>query len=228
MRKLLAAILFPVFFLGCRENVTGFWNNHQIDYSNIQSAQDTFVEFAQIAVNSPVDEALESIDVLFDRLKEDPVAYYLYSDWMDGAFYSLLSPCRSAALFSKAVERIVKDGVLAPSDCDPFIQKREWIQFNQAGHNATVPGVSSFGERTLVLVLDQSCPSCREALSVLASYDAARKIAICCSYGPAPEASGWEIISPDDAQAVFDPHMTPVFFVVSPDGTVERGYTIAL
>lgn len=230
MKKASSIFLLSLAFLtGCQEqNVVHFWDRNSIDYSDVQAAEDQFARFAELAVAASPDDALTSMDVLFDKLKEDPVAYYLYSDWIDAAFYNLLSPCRNAAIYSKAVERIVKDGILSESDYAPYIQKRDWIQYNQPGREATVPGLSLKGQRTMVLVLDQSCPSCKEALKVLTPSLGTRKIAVCCTYGPLPEEEGWEIIAPENAQSVFDPHLTPVYFVVDADGTVETGYTIAL
>lgn len=220
--------LFLALLAGCRQSVADYWKNNSIDYSDINSARERFVTFAELAVAAPVDEACTAIDLLFDRLKEDPVAYYLYSDWIDAAFYNLLSPCRNAVLYSRSVERIVKDGVLTESDYAPYLQKRNWIQYNLPGQQATIPGVTLNGQRTLVLVLDQTCHSCRQALEALADFDIDRKLALFCTYGPIPEAPGWEVAVPDNAQIVFDPHISPVYFIVAADGTVETAYTIAL
>jgi hypothetical protein len=49
-----------------------------------------------------------------------------------------------------------------------------------------------------------------------------------CGYGSAPDVPGWEYVYPENANSVFDIHMTPVYFVVAADGTVESGYTLAL
>lgn len=229
MKKLSHIVFLSLILLtGCRPGIADYWNKNSIDYSDVDSARERFVTFAELAATAQSDEACDAIDILFDKLVKDPVAYYLYSDWIEAAFYNLLSPCRNAALYSKAVERIVKDGILPESDFAPFVQKLNWIQYNQAGHQATVPGVSLNGQRTLVLVLDQTCSSCRQALKALESYEADRKIALCCTYGPVPEEPGWEVIAPENAQAVFDPQLTPVFFVVSADGTVETSYTLAM
>ncbi len=211
--------------------VKEFWDSHSIDYSDIRAAEDQFAEFAERAVAAPEEDACAALDALFDRLREDEVAYYIYSEWMDAAFYSLLSPCRHAALYSKAVDRIVSDGVLPMDDCEPYLRKREWIQYNRVGEKATVPGVSSFDGETLVLVLDLSCPSCREALTKLAEapeWAGLRHIAIGCGHGPAPDVSGWEYVFPEHTETVFDIQLTPIYFVVAPDGTVELPYTPAI
>lgn len=231
MNRFTAVILSLALLLGCQEKgVSVFWDTHSVDYSDINAAQDQFALFAELAVAAPESEALSAIDALFDKLKEDAVAYYIYTDWLDGAFYNIFSPCRSAALYSAAVNRIVADGILAPNECDPFLQRKEWINYNLEGERAIVPG-TVINQQSLVLVLDQGCPSCREALTSLAQnqeWANYRHIAVCCGYGPAPAVTGWEYVEADNASAVFDPRMTPVYFVVSADGTVETTYHLAI
>ena len=232
MKHLSTGILCLALLAGCQgQDIGSFWNTHSIDYSDIRAAEDQFADFAELAVKAPEEDALAAMDVLFDKLKQDTVAYYVYSDWMDGAFYNLLSPCRSAALYGKAVDRIVEDGVMDLCDCEPFLQKREWIQYNLVGTPAIVPGLSRFEDRTLVLVLDRGCPSCREALETLAAdprWKGVKKLAIGLGYGPEPDIPGWEYLFPENGTTVFDLHMTPIYFVAAADGTVETGYTLAL
>lgn len=232
MRRMVSIFLFLTLLAGCREaGVQDFWRTHSIDYSDVNAAQDQFAIFAEKAVAAPEADALAAIDVLFDRLKEDEVAYYLYTDWIDDAFYHLLSPCRNAAVFAKAVERMAVDGILSEGECAPYLQKAGWIQFNQEGTPATLPVVVPQGMRTLVLVLDLGCPSCREALTVLAGkpeWADCRHVAIGCGPGARPDVPGWEYYFPDNATDIFDPHLTPVYFVVSPDGKVEIPYALAL
>lgn len=231
MRKLSAIILVALFALACEEQgIRSFWKTHSIDYKDINAAREQFADYAELAVASPEKDAVASMDPLFNQLKKDTVAYYIYSDWIDGAFYSILSPCRSPKLYSKAVSRIVKDGMLSQDNVDGFIRKREWIQYNKVGDRATLPGVTLNGERTLVLVLDLGCPSCRRALLNLGwneEWADLRHVAICCGFGPKPDVPGWEYFYPDNAAAVFDIHMTPVFFVVGEDGTVQTTYQYA-
>ena len=213
-------------------DIASFWNGKSLLEEEIDISEDRFADFAMLITEAPENEAFAAIDTLFDRLKsEDEVAYYIYSGWIDGAFYNLLSPCRSAKLYSKAVERIVSDGVLNSDECTPFIKKAEWIKYNLEGTEAIVPGLSHINARTLVLVLDLSCPSCRKALESLASdpqWNGVDKMAICMGYGLKPSVPGWDYLFPENASAVFDIHMTPVYFIVAADGTVERGYTPAL
>ena len=187
MNRIWGILLCLTLLPGCRtESILTFWNTHSIDYSDVSAAQDQFAEFAEKAVASDEAEAIASLDVLFDKLKEDEVAYYLYSNWFDGAFYNPLSPCRNAALYSKAADRIVSDGILTASDAARFIQNKEWIMLNRVGSKAVIPGVPDINTRTLVVVLDPGCPSCRNALASLASdpqLGQLRRVAVCCGFG---------------------------------------------
>ena len=230
-KRVFAFALMLFCLVSCHEQgIRSFWKTHSIDYSDIDAAQDQFADFAEQAVAAPEKEALAALDVLFDQLKKDEVAYYIYADWMAGAFYNLLSPCRSPKLFSRAVERMVKDGVMTDSAYESFVRQRDWIQYNQTGSPATVPGLS-FTSRTLVLVLDLGCSSCREALEKLGAdpcWEGLRHVAVGCGYGPVPTVPGWEYLTPENADVVFDPRLTPVYFVVSPEGQVEQSYALAL
>lgn len=226
MRKITVVIFTALALLSCdRPEIVSFWDTHSIDYTDIDAAEDQFADFAELAVAAPEKDAFKAIDILYNRLRKDEVAYYIYSDWMEAAFYNLISPCHSPALFGKAVDRIVKDGVLTSGAAEPFIRKREWSGYNLPGAVATVPGVV-IRERAVVLVLDQGCPSCREALSAVeALFPDARHVAVCCGYGPTPAVGGWEYVSDDSSNPVFDPRMTPIYFVVDSDGRVEVSYT---
>lgn len=225
-------ILCLAFLTGCRASgIGGYWNNCPLLDNNLSISEERFADFAELAVAAPQADALFAIDALFDRLKQDTVAYYIYSEWMDGAFYNLLSPCRNATLYTRAVDRIVTDAVLSTAECDPFLKKRQWIGYNQPGERAVVPGYPSFTDRTLALVLDLSCSSCRQALEKLSSdpqWAGIRHLAVCCGDGSYPVIPGWDYIFPENPSAVFDPDLTPIFFIVAADGTVESGYSLAL
>jgi len=232
MRKLSLYILCLVLLAGCQTgNVTTFWNRHSISVDNMDAAEKQFGAFAALAASAPEKDALAAMDALFDKLKEEPVAYYIYAEWMDGAFYDILSPCRSDVLYSKVVERLVADGIFSESEYAPFLQRLEWMQYNRKGAKALVPGRSHIDTRTLVLVVNLSCPACREALETLQSAPAwsdARKIAVGLGNGPQPTVPGWEYLFPENGTSLFDIHMSPVYYVVAADGTVEQSYTAAL
>ena len=210
------------------EQPGSYWASHPIDISDIRAAEDRFAIFAELAVAAPEEEAVAGLDSLFNRLKaEDEVAYYVYSEWMESAFYNPFSPCRNAVLFSHAVDRIASDGVFSPDECEPLLQKKEWISLNREGEKAVIPQADPEGRSTLVLVLDLSCPSCREALDILGedpSWEGFRHLAI-CGGGSVPDVPQWEFSCPENFSAIFDIRMTPVFYVIGPDGVVTQGYT---
>ena len=214
--KRCVSLLLCLSLLACSEaGFRGYWKAHSIDYTDIQAAEDQFALYAEQAVAAPEAEALTSLDVLFDRLQKDEVAYFLYTGWIDGAFYPVLSPCRNAALYTKAVERMAADGIISEEEVARRQQKSRWIQFNRKGAPATVPGFEPDGRRTLVLVLDPACPSCREAVEAVSAdprWEDVPRVTVFCG----------------DAPDVFDPQLTPVYFVVSADGTVETPYTPVL
>jgi hypothetical protein len=129
------------------------------------------------------------------------------------------------------VERLVSDGILTENEYAPFLRRLEWMQLNTEGSPAMVPGCSHFDTRTLVLVLDLGCPSCREALEKLGAapeWNGVRKIAVGLGNGPQPTVPGWEYLSPENGNACFDLHSSPAYFVVAAGGVVEKGYTPAL
>jgi len=232
MRKLSLYVLCLVLLAGCQTgNVLTFWDGRSIDVENMDAAEQQFADFAELAASAPEQDALAALDILFDKLMQDPVAYYVYADWMDGAFYSLLSPCRSDVLYGKAVERMMTDGIMEEGIYAPCLKRLEWMQYNLEGAKAIVPGCSHFDTRTLVLVIDLGCPSCREALEKLGTdpaWSGTRKIAVGLGDGPQPAVPGWEYLFPENGMALFDKSMSPVYFVVASDGTVEKGYTLAL
>ena len=232
MKYAVKILLCLALLSGCQaSDIRGYWNALPLLENDIRLSEDRFADFAEQAVAAPEADALKAIDVLFDKLCRDSVAYYIYTEWVDGAFYSLFSPCRNATIYNKAVERIVTDAVLSTEECEPFLQKQAWINYNLPGARATVPGHSTFTERTLVLVLDLSCPSCLKVLDKLSSdpqWAGVRHLALCCGYSPHPAIPGWDFVSLGDDNAVFDPHLTPIYFVVAADGTVESGYKPAL
>lgn len=225
-------MLLIVLLTGCRQTgIRGFWDDVTLVEDKLSVSENRFADFAEKAVASPEPEALAEVDNLYNRLKGDEVAYLLYAEWFEGAFYSILSPCRNAAIFSRAVEHIAADGIIPADECEPYLKKRDWILLNTAGSRAVVPGFVPDGNRTLVLVMDISCPTCREALISLGNnpeFVEARRVAVCCGDGPEPVAPGWEYIYPENYASFFDIDMTPVYFIVSERGEVEQTYTLAL
>ena len=113
---------------------------------------------------------------------------------------------------------------------------RKFVRCPYCSSNIVFPGFSykkidHGSEKYSSVQYWMSCPSCREALQKLAEdpqWNDVKKLAVCLGYGPQPSVPGWDYLSPENGDVVFDLHMTPVYFVIAADGTVEHGYTLAL
>lgn len=228
MRRLAVILLLMVSLAGCRDaRVRNFWLTHDVDYSEVDSARSQFIDYAALASLADTCAARASIDRLYDKLKKDEVAYYLYTEWVEGIFYHPLSPYRSETIFSQAVERMETDGIFSEDECLPYRQRLARMRLNREGGKATVPGVSLDGRRTLVAVADLGCHSCIEALDSLATdgkWAEVRRVAISCGHSPEFPLLGWERVLPENIRDVFDIRFAPFCFVVSADGTVESSY----
>lgn len=229
MNRFAAVLVILLSLSGCKDGgILDYWERNGIAYDDIRAAQRRFAVFAEQAAAAPEKDAEAAIDGLFDMLQTDTVAYYIYSEWMTVAFYSPFSPCRNSVLFAKVAGRLISDGIYSEYDCFPLRLKLEWMSFNLPGEKAVVPSVNLDGRRTLVLVLDQGCPSCRAHLGELSSapeWGDVRRVALCIGSGPSPDVPGWEYFFPEEPAAFFDPEQTPVYYVVSPDSLVEIPYT---
>lgn len=230
-RKLCGLLIALALLPGCKtreSGVKGFWDEVPLIEEDIHISEDRFADFAELAVDSPEKDALAALDKLFDRLSEDEVAYYVYSGWMEEAFYSVLSPCRNYALFSHAVQRMNEDAVIDEYTRERLLRDVAWMEYNQVGSPAIIPGVATPASRTLVLLLDVGCPSCRDALERMTSdpqWKDLSHVAVLFGLGSKPDMEGWDSISLAHPEAIFDPGFTPVYFIVSADGLVEQSYT---
>ena len=89
MRHSAVFFLCLALLMGCQASgIRGFWNDVPLMEEDLSVSEDRFASFAEQAVSAPEEEALVAMDDLFDKLKEDPVAYYIYTEWIDGSFYS--------------------------------------------------------------------------------------------------------------------------------------------
>lgn len=240
-RRVLTLIFIASVLLSCQsgkkprgETLDGFWDRHDwhVTEGQIEKTEELFATFAELAAAAPEKEGTAALGALLDTLKaKDEVAYYVYAGWVEGAFYHPLSPCRNYSLFSYAVSRYESDGILTPDECMPLQQKKRWMGLNLLGEIAVYPEADPEGRSTLAVVVDLSCPSCRESLSRLAEsteWATARHIAICLGHGNLPDVPGWEYRPLKDASEWFDIHMTPVYYVIDPSGVVIQTYTPAL
>ena len=76
MKKLSHIVFLSLILLtGCRPGIADYWNKNSIDYSDVDSARERFVTFAELAATAQSDEACDAIDILFDKLVKDPVLF---------------------------------------------------------------------------------------------------------------------------------------------------------
>ena len=238
LRHVLALIFTAAVLLSCQSGkkpaatVTDYWDSHDwhLVEGDISVNEDRFAAFAELAAAAPKEEAIAALGALLDTLKaEDEVAYYIYAGWAEGAFYNPLSPCRNYDLYSYAVDRIASDGILSEDECAPMLRRKHWMSLNLLGEKAVIPEADPEGRSTLVLVIDLSCPTCREALGRLTDeWAEARHLAICCGPGNLPDVPGWDYQMETNISEWFDIHMAPVYYVIDPAGVVVQSYTPAL
>lgn len=234
-----AALLLAVLTVSCKTpSVKGFWDRHTPEISNISAAEDEFAEFAELAVAAPEQDAKEEIDHLFDLLKADEVAYYVYTEWVVRAFYSSASPCRNCPLFVYSMTRILGDGIVDGYDAELYSRFVTACQTNHVGDKLVLPSLSDrvgnsisidLGQPIIFLVIDLSCPSCLKALEKLAGeHPEARHIALCSGYGGFPKVEGWEYFRVHETEGVYDVSAAPFYFIANADGIIEETYTRAL
>jgi len=217
------------------EDVRKFWEGKTLLEEDIQITEDQFADFAELTVSAPEDAAIAGIDKLFDRLKkEDEVAYYIYSEWMIGAFYNLLSPCRNPVLFASAINRMEKDAVLDENTLSRYRSLLDYAGYNNEGDPCTLPeGVPAPDSPALYLIVNLNCPTCTEAFQKLneLSFDG-KHIALVQGGGPLATtpsiaaAEGWQFYFPVNMNKIFDPDLTPVYFTVDATGKVLETYKL--
>lgn len=218
-------------------SVKGYWTSHTPDISDIRAAENEFAVFAELAVKAPELEAREELDCLLSQLKDDEVKYYVYSEWIVSAFYSPASPCRSCALFTYAIQRVLEDGVIDGYDAELYSKLVAACNTNQEGSALTLPALNDRagndvtvepGQQIIFMVVDLSCPSCLKALDKWArKYPKARHIALCSGPSLLPDRSDWELYRATETDGVYDIKAAPFFFVVNSEGIIEQSYTTA-
>ena len=229
----LALAASAVIISGCQNkyDVRGYWSSRTINLENIAAAEDEFADFALLASKAPEKDAFAAVDMLLKKAGKDEVAYLVYSEWIIRGFSSISSPCRNCPIFVHAADRILSQGILSDFEADEYRRRREFCLHNQIGDRAEIPLLSDeivqFPGRTLFLVLDQDCPSCRESMLKFDSdkWAGTSLVALCCGHGPLPDTPGWKCYRFIHEQEIIDTRQTPFFFVISPDGTIEKSYT---
>lgn len=232
MRKILLA-LFALATLnsGCRQSsgIRNYWSERSVDIEDIHAAEEQFTDFAELAVAAPEADACVAIDRLLKKAGRDEVTFLVYSDWIARAFGLIASPCYSVPLFVHSANAVLSKQKPGSYLAEEYRAKLEFCLHNQAGSKAELPIQYDFAERSLFLVVNQGCPSCRKAMDRLASEFSgkAHLVALCHGRGPLPESQGWECVRLPDDQRIFDTAQSPFYFVTSADGTVELPYKSA-
>lgn len=235
----IAALAFAaaaVIISGCRDTsgIRGYWSSHTPDITDYAAAEEEFADFAQLALQAPEADAFAAVDMLLNKARKDEVTYLVYTDLIARAFATISSPCYSCAIFTHAADKILRQDLLSDFAAEEYSLRREFCLHNRVGDRAEIPlmndGVQAeipFETRTLFLVVDQDCPSCRESMRhfTSAKWDSTARVALCYGVGPLPNEGIWQCrrISPD--QGIIDTRQAPFFFVTAPGGTVEITYT---
>ena len=230
VRSVLAALSVLLSACAPKSGISGFWKDADVAAvkSDFDGAKERFTEFAELSLNAPAEEAEKALDVLFDRLAADEVAYYVYEEWCEGAFYNIFSPYRNAGLFEHIAARIEDDGIMA-DDIERIRLLRHYNSLNLKGQPISLPEDLTRpdgepvefpgGEEITVLVLNPSCRSCAAALKALAGTPG-RHIAICFGSREVPSVPGWEYCFSAGIRRFFDTEAAPFWLAADADGTV--------
>ncbi|MBQ4286360.1 MAG: hypothetical protein II720_07830 [Bacteroidales bacterium] len=238
MRSFALALAAAVaIFSGCRnDGIRGYWSSHPVSIEDYAAAEDQFAEFAELAAKAPRKDAFAALDMLLKKAAEDEVTYYVYTDFIARAFSLLASPCFDCELFRHAADKVIAKGILSPYSTQEYESKLRICLHNRLGDKVLLPEVwQSDGtdvdipltQRTLFLVVDQDCSSCRASMGRLSGPEWADTwlVALCYGHGPLPDVPGWDCFRIGGDQDVLDVRQGPFYFVSSEDGIIEKGYT---
>ena len=205
----------------------GYWKDGiTVTENNYSQVEERFARFAEFLVAAPPGQAAEALDDLFDRIKEDEVSYYIYSDWIESAFHNYFSPCRNPDIFRKAAERFAEDGILNIETVERLQALAAQDQLNRQGGPCTVPDEAKTEGPTLYLVLNLDCRTCLQSLAALSGeYPEAEHIALCFGYNQIPEVSGWKYLKPEGLDEIFELEAAPFWFLTAADGTIQIPYS---
>lgn len=230
MRRVVLLILVAAATLisGCRNSsgVRGYWSSRTPDVTDYPAAEDEFARFAELAVQAPEADAFAAVDQLLKKAaRQDEVTFLVYSDLFIRAFSLPASPCYNAALFVHAADKILSHKGLDAYTAGELRRRRAFCLFNRVGERATLPVDIPLVQRTLFLVVDQDCPSCRTAMEGFPDWPGTWRVALCHGHGPLPEVPGWDCFPLSADQEILDVREGPFYFVTSEDGIIEISYT---
>ena len=216
---------------GCRDNsgVRGYWSSRTLNLEDYTAAEEEFANFAELAVKAPEEDAFAAVDMLLEKASKDEVTYLVYCDLILRGFGLIASPCHSVPIFIHAADAILSQGIVDPYTAHQFETRREFMLHNKVGDKAEIPVDFDFPlvQRTLFLVIDQTCPTCTATMTKFFSteWKDSWLVALCYGPGPLPIEPGWDCYPLVADQNILDTHEAPFFFVTSADGTVEKTYT---
>ena len=220
---------------GCRDNtgVRGYWSSRDLNLDNYDAAEEEFADFVELAYSAPEKDAFAAVDKLLKKARKDEVTYLVYADLILRGFSSIGSPCRSCPIFIHAADNILSHGIPSGDMTIRYQKRRELCLHNGVGDVAQIPQLADSvqlefgGRRTLILIVDQDCSSCRQSMDRFSTekWNGTALVALCYGHGPLPERPGWECYRLSHKQTLVDTREAPLFYVISPDGKIEISYT---
>lgn len=235
--KRLALTLFVAAALisGCREQpgVRGYWSDRTLNVDDYAAAEEEFTDFVEYAVTAPETVAFADIDMLLEKAAgQDDVTYMIYADWILKGFGAIASPCHSCPLFLHAADWILGRGIPSGDITSRLERQRSFCLYNRPGDVARFPELTEGSlpettRRTLYLLVDQDCTTCRRSMSRFEGpeWEGTALVALCYGRGSLPEEPGWTSYRIRRDQTLLDTRQAPFYYVVSPDGTIEISYT---
>ena len=228
----LLSLLLP----GCSGGgrIASFWDgvDIKVDESNYNEAKDRFIDFAEMALDSPAEKTKQGLDAMFDKLLTDEVAYYVYEEWCEGAFYNIFSPYHNPELFEHVAARLESDGIM-PDRLERIKTIRHYNSLNLKGQRCSIPALTDAagipvelpsGQDAVILVINTGCRTCTSALASLAEKPG-RHVAICFGSPAVPDIPGWDYCFAHDIQDYFDTEAAPFWFAIDGEGSVTIPYS---
>ena len=230
----LTLVVAAALISGCREQpgYRGYWSDRTLDIDDYEAAEEDFTDFVEYAVTIPEAQASADIDQLLEKASQDEITYLFYADWILKGFGSIASPCRSCPLLVHAADWVLAHDLPSWEMKARYEVQRNFCLHNRPGDVAELPdleedALAPFRQRTLILVVDQGCSTCRESMARFETpeWDGTDRVALCYGRGPLPENPAWQCYRMSPDQTLLDTRQAPFYYVVSTEGTVEQSYS---
>ena len=226
----LALFVAMTIISGCRSNsgIRAYWSERTPNIDDIAAAEDEFTNFAELAVDAPEADAFWAVDQLLRKASKDEVTFIVYTDWIARGFGLVASPCYSPSIFTHAAKTALRKRILDSYLTAEYKKRLEFCSHNRVGDKAKLAVDLPIEGRTLILVVDQDCPSCRKAMERLAKeWEGLGLVALCVGHGALPGDPDWKCLRLPNDQNIFDAGQSPFYFVIGADGIVEQAYKSA-